>query len=126
MEGALWGRKAEKSKPTLWKPPLQDRNLATLEFLRSWYAIRRSLQKNKSSLPGIPRSTTRHPSAKWTRPVGVVNQPSLPPSLQILLQSWRLLAKNFWRRLQRGPAFAISSFHLLYPFFNIIMKILLF
>lgn len=56
MEGALWGRKVEKSKPTLWKPPLQDRNLATLEFLRSWYAIRRSPQKNKSSLPGIPRS----------------------------------------------------------------------
>lgn len=56
MEGALWERKAEKSKSTLWKPPLQDRNLATLEFLGSWYAIRRSLQKNKSSLPGIPRT----------------------------------------------------------------------
>lgn len=54
MEEALWGRKAEKSKPTLWKPPLQDRNLATLEFLGSWYAIRRSLQKNKSSPGGIP------------------------------------------------------------------------
>lgn len=39
----------KKSKPTLWKPLLQGRNL---QF--SWHAIRRVLfRKNKSSLPRI-------------------------------------------------------------------------
>lgn len=29
--------------PTLWKPWLQDRNSATLEFLGPWHAIRHPL-----------------------------------------------------------------------------------
>jgi len=97
MEEALWGRKAEKSNPTLWKPPLQDRNLATLEFLGSWYAIRRSLQKNKSSLPGMPRRVVVRLgtpySAKWTRPVGAAS-PTIPSSLLCRFRFFTILENS--------------------------------